>query len=78
MRYFDEFFAKNDAYEELEISVLCDVEIFEMLMAYAHDPTTPPVLETRAIVSLLISSDFLKMAEFVELCLLRIAERSAC
>ena len=37
MRYFERFLAENEnGYDDIDISVHCDVEIFEWLMSYIH------------------------------------------
>jgi hypothetical protein len=75
MKYFETFLAENDnGYEDIDISVHCDVEIFEWLMTYIHKPFQPPPLEKPLVVSILISSDFLHMEPLVELCLNQIAQ----
>ena len=78
MKYFEGFLAENDSgYEDIDISVHCDVEIFEWLMAYIHKPNSPPPLEKALVVSILISSDFLQMESLVDLCLGQIAQNLA-
>jgi hypothetical protein len=70
MKYFEKFLAENEnGYDDIDISVHCDVEIFEWLMAYIHDPDTPPQIDKSIIVSILISSEFLQMETLVELCI---------
>ena len=60
MKYFESFLEENEnGYDEIDISVHCDVEIFEWLMSYIHTPDSPPPLEKPMIVSILISSEFL-------------------
>ncbi|XP_071546954.1 uncharacterized protein [Panulirus ornatus] len=56
--------------EDVDISVHCDVSIFEWLLRWVKRGQTedhvPPVLDPRNAVSILISADFLKMAPLVE------------
>eukprot|EP01041_Mallomonas_annulata_P013326 gene13326-28233_t len=74
MKYFESFLAENEnGYDDIDISVHCDVEIFEWLMAYIHTPDSPPPLEKSIVVSILISSEFLQMDSLVDLCLDHIA-----
>jgi len=74
MKYFEKFLKENEAgYDDIDISVHCDVEIFEWLMTYIHEPEKPPVLEKAIVVSILISSDFLQMDALVEHCLVHIS-----
>lgn len=74
MKYFERFLAENEnGYDDIDISVHCDVEIFEWLMMFIHEPDTPPVLEKTIVVSILISSEFLQMEQLVDLCLEHIA-----
>ena len=53
----------------MDISVHCDVHIFEWLMQYINQPDKPPRLDAAAVVSILISSDFLEMEKLVKHCL---------
>ena len=74
MRYFERFLAENEnGYDDIDISVHCDVEIFEWLMSYIHETDKPPVLDKAIVVSILISSEFLQMDTLVDLCLEHIA-----
>lgn len=71
MRYFAEYLS-NDAHrwEEVDISVHCDVQIFDWLMKFVKRSSHSeiPQLETSNVVSILISSDFLKMDRLVLRC----------
>lgn len=75
MKYFERFFAENDDSYDLDISVHCDVEIFEWLMNYVHNSCPHPVIDSSILVSILISSDFLLMDSLVDICLENIASR---
>lgn len=69
MKYFEKFLSENEnGYDDIDISVHCDVEIFEWLMMYIHEPENPPQFDKAIIVSILISSEFLQMDTLVELC----------
>ncbi|XP_071946581.1 SANT and BTB domain regulator of class switch recombination-like isoform X2 [Antedon mediterranea] len=74
MQYFSEYLSVDaQRWEEVDISVHCDVQIFDWLMRFVkrRDPTstqTVPHLEPSNVVSILISSDFLKMKNLVEEC----------
>jgi hypothetical protein len=59
MKYF-ECHAKDAYQEDLDISVHCDVAIFEWLMRYIKDKSDPQ-LTVRNVISILISSNYLKM-----------------
>ncbi|KAK3865043.1 hypothetical protein Pcinc_029301, partial [Petrolisthes cinctipes] len=56
--------------EDVDISVHCDVTIFEWLLQWVKQGQTEdhvaPVLEPKTAVSILISADFLKMSPLVE------------
>ncbi|XP_076056153.1 SANT and BTB domain regulator of class switch recombination [Oratosquilla oratoria] len=56
--------------EDVDISVHCDVSIFEWLLCWVKqgqtEDHTPPRLEPKIAVSILISADFLKMSPLVE------------
>lgn len=75
MKYFERFLAENESSCDLDISVHCDVEIFEWLMNYIHDPCSQPQLDKSIVVSILISSEFLQMESLVNVCLENIAAR---
>lgn len=80
MRYFSEYLSSDSLLsEEVDISVHCDIPVFEWLMRYAKrglyegtrgeildEPLEPPTLEPKTVVSILISSDFLKMDSLVK------------
>jgi hypothetical protein len=53
--------------EDIDISVHCDIKIFEWLMQYLKD-NQEPKLELKNVISILISSDFLGMARLVDEC----------
>jgi len=53
---------------QIDISVHCDSVVFEMLMNFAVNNVTPPI-DVANVVSLLISSEFLRMEDLVEVCL---------
>jgi hypothetical protein len=70
MKYFESYLDDGEqGYEEIDISVNCDVEIFEWLMNYIHDQDSPPAIHKTIVVSILISSDFLQMGALVDTCL---------
>jgi hypothetical protein len=70
MKYFEGFLAENEnGYDDIDISVHCDVDIFEWLMHYIHSPDEPPPFDKCLVISILISSDFLQMVSLVDLCL---------
>ena len=75
MKYFERFLAENESSFDLDISVHCDVEIFEWLMTYIHEPTVRPQLDKSIVVSILISSEFLQMDALVDICLHDISTR---
>ena len=59
--------------DDIDISVHCDIKIFEWLMRYLKD-NTEPNLDLKNVISILISSDFLGMAKLVNECVLYIKE----
>ena len=69
MRYFRSYLGGGDACEDIDISVHCDVHIFEWLVQWIHSPHKPPPLDASSVVSILISSEFLEMDRLVEHCL---------
>lgn len=74
MKYFAEYL-NTDAqrWEEVDISVHCDVQIFDWLIKYvkrgSKEVQEEPKLEANNVVSILISSDFLKMDSLVTECI---------
>jgi Domain of unknown function (DUF3342) len=75
MKYFEKFLLENEnGYDDIDISVHCDVEIFEWLMTYIHEPDTSHNLDKNIVVSILISSEFLQMDALVDLCLEHISQ----
>jgi hypothetical protein len=64
MKYFEKYLCDNKNIEDIDISVHCDINIFDWLMRYIHKKD--PKLEIKNAISILISSDFLQMAHLVE------------
>ena len=52
----------------MDISVHCDINIFEWLVKYLLDPSQPKI-ELHNVISVLISSEFLGIDDLVEKCL---------
>ncbi|KAK3084935.1 hypothetical protein FSP39_021652 [Pinctada imbricata] len=74
MKYFAEYLSTDaQRWEEVDISVHCDVQIFDWLMKYvkrtSRDTVEKPKLEANNVISILISSDFLKMDTLVQDCI---------
>ncbi|CAH2253612.1 Hypothetical predicted protein [Pelobates cultripes] len=76
MKYFAEYLSTDaQRWEEVDISVHCDVHIFNWLMKYVKrnsresDKSEAPKLEPANVISILISSEFLKMDSLVEECI---------
>ncbi|XP_056120270.1 SANT and BTB domain regulator of class switch recombination isoform X1 [Rhinichthys klamathensis goyatoka] len=79
MRYFEEYLSVDpQRWDEVDISVHCDVQIFDWLMNYIKSHNTEhshgkhvdkPKLEHSNVISILISSEFLKMETLVEECI---------
>lgn len=68
MRYFADYLtAEPEQLEEVDISVHCDLDIFQWLMSFVNRQSaeTMPELEPRFAISILISSEFLKMDKLV-------------
>ena len=53
----------------MDISVHCDINIYEWLVKYLLDPSQPKI-ELHNVISVLISSEFLGIDDLVEKCLL--------
>nr|XP_056708726.1 SANT and BTB domain regulator of class switch recombination isoform X2 [Euleptes europaea] len=76
MKYFAEYLSMDaQRWEEVDISVHCDVHIFNWLIRYVKRNTKEyevheiPALEPNNVISILISSEFLKMDSLVEKCI---------
>lgn len=74
MKYFGEYLSTESQHlEEVDISVHCDVQVFDWLIKYvkrsSRDVPVQPQLEPSNVVSILISSDFLKMDALVQECI---------
>ncbi|VTJ87112.1 Hypothetical predicted protein [Marmota monax] len=76
MKYFAEYLSMDaQRWEEVDISVHCDVHIFNWLIKYVKRNTKEnkgcemPTLEPGNVISILISSEFLKMDSLVEQCI---------
>ena len=72
MKYFEKYLSDSKTLEDIDISVHCDIGIFDWLMRYIHKKE--PVIEVKNSVSILISSDFLQMKGLVEEALSYIAK----
>lgn len=83
MHYFADYLSSEaQLWDDVDISVHCDVQVFEWLIRYLKqgmlsdpsgkelkEPLSPPTLQMENVVSILISSHFLKMFGLVESCL---------
>jgi hypothetical protein len=74
MKYFERFLgdsaAENCDPDDVDISVHCDISVFEWLVKYMRAPgTSAATLAVPSVVSILISSEFLQMGSLVEDCL---------
>jgi len=66
MKYFEKHLKMTDSADDIDISVHCDIKIFEWLMSYLNDMS--PKLEVSTVIPILISADFLVMARLIEDC----------
>ena len=64
MKYFEKYLSDSKNLDDIDISVHCDINIFDWLMRYIHKKE--PKLDIKNDISILISSDFLQMAALVE------------
>lgn len=82
MKYFEKYLTEATSVDDIDISVHCDIKIFEWLMKYlkkkdqdaSMDPTQTkdenfPKLDIKNVISILISSDFLQMMILVDECI---------
>lgn len=71
MKYFKQHLDTTDSAEDIDISVQCDIDIFEWLMKYIW--SEKPVITINNVVPILISADFLKMEKLIVECTTYIA-----
>jgi hypothetical protein len=57
MKYFEKYLSESKTLDDIDISVHCDIGIFDWLMRFIHK--REPLIEIKNAVSILISSDFL-------------------
>ncbi|KAJ0405743.1 hypothetical protein ATCC90586_007686 [Pythium insidiosum] len=80
MRYFRAYLNQSNEHDEIDISVHCDVEIFEWLVDYIQqqgDSDWRPRLTLDNIASILVSSEFLQMDALVDECVAYIVQHMA-
>ncbi|TMW57420.1 hypothetical protein Poli38472_003345 [Pythium oligandrum] len=77
MKYFRAYLNQANEHDEIDISVHCDVEIFEWLVEYMNqrDVDTRPKITLENIASILVSSEFLQMDVLVEECVAFVTSR---
>ena len=66
MKYFENHLNEATSVDDIDISVHCDIKIFEWLMKYLKykegnksQEKEQPRLDLKSVISILISSDFL-------------------
>lgn len=64
MKYFEKYLCDSKNLDDIDISVHCDVNIFDWLMKYVHKKE--PKFDVKNSISILISSDFLQMEGLVQ------------
>jgi len=75
MKYFEKYLTEATSVDDIDISVHCDIKIFEWLMKYLKQKEndsqdeTGPKLDIKNVISILISSDFLQMKVLVQECI---------
>ena len=72
MKYFEKYLSDSKSLDDIDISVHCDIGIFDWLMRFIHHKE--PIIEIKNSVSILISSDFLQMKDLVEEALIYVAK----
>ena len=79
MTYFrDNLSSYQDNWQEIDISVHCDLQVFSWLMEYILTiPARPgPKLDAKRVFSVLVSSEYLGMPDLVETCIRFISENA--
>ena len=77
MTYFrDNLSSYQDNWQEIDISVHCDLQVFSWLMEYILSSSTrpPPRLDAKRVFSVLVSSEYLGMPNLVNTCIHYISE----
>lgn len=77
MTYFrDNLSSYQDNWQEIDISVHCDLQVFSWLMQYIMSSSTrpPPKLDAKRVFSVLVSSEYLGMPHLVNTCIQYISE----
>lgn len=67
MKYFEKHLKMTDSADDIDISVHCDIKIFEWLMNYIND--LKPKLEVSTVIPILISAEFLVMGRLIDDCI---------
>ncbi|CAI2387104.1 unnamed protein product [Moneuplotes crassus] len=67
MKYFEKYLKSTDSAEDVDISVHCDVSIFEWLINYINDRDTK--LTTHNVIPILISAEFLIIRRLIDECI---------
>lgn len=70
MKYFEKFKTEGTTLEDLDISVHCDVKVFEWLMQYLRSPSSQQAaMDPTNVISILVSADYLQMDRLVSECI---------
>lgn len=69
MKYFESHLTSLTNEDEVDISVHCDIGVFEWLAQYMEDTKKAECLDANSVVSILISSEFLQIHSLVDECL---------
>jgi hypothetical protein len=69
MKFFELHLSGSGSFEDIDISVHCDVGVFESLMLFLNSGTSEYILEVSNVISILISSEYLQMERLVDDCL---------
>ena len=70
MKYFSKYIEGNTSLDDIDISVHCDIHIFDWLLNYIKNPKQQEAkLHIKDVISILISSDFLQMATLTTFCI---------
>ena len=64
MKYFEKHLKMTDSVDDIDISVHCDIKIFDWLINYLNEAN--PRIEVSNVIPILISADFLVMKRLIE------------
>lgn len=72
MKYFDSKLRLDEPSEDIDITVQCDLDVFEWLMKFIWKEK--PILSVQNVIPILVSADYLLMSSLIDDCALFISQ----